>query len=152
MITIRTQDRKRLIDCNKIKVYERIDKKSLFELIKDRFEKEKKPIKWLFETGLMPPHNHIELKTITKEDYYELMQEKHQNEYMIYRLEYEDEFLGNYATKERALEVLDEIQRAIIGKIFIPTKAIHKTVSGFTDMIDTDKIEQLPIVYEMPKE
>jgi len=35
------------------------------------------------------------------------------------------DFLATYATKQRTLEVLDEIEKAIIGKIFIPTFAIE---------------------------
>ena len=43
-----------------------------------------------------------------------------------------------YPTKERCLEVLDEIQDAMIGKLIIP--------------INGQEIHHLPIVYQMPEE
>ena len=54
----------------------------------------------------------------------------------------EYEYLGQYASKERALEVLDEIQ-----KIIAPRGIIKQDKKGIElTMID------VPQVYEMPKE
>lgn len=57
----------------------------------------------------------------------------------------EYEYLGQYKSKERALEILDEIQKILIGK------------RGLISTLDKDKIEFIPfenqsVVYEMPKE
>ena len=53
--------------------------------------------------------------------------------------------LGKYRTKERALEVLDEIQRQLIGKKGLITTQDKKGIEfiPFTDTV---------VVYEMPKE
>jgi hypothetical protein len=54
--------------------------------------------------------------------------------------------LGTYATKERALEVLDEIQQHVLGKVILqsPELAHMKTRE--------EEILELPTVYIMPKE
>ena len=54
--------------------------------------------------------------------------------------------LGTYKSKERALEVLDEIQIAILGKVLIPTPMFGGNAE------DYNRIETLSTVYEMPKE
>ena len=61
------------------------------------------------------------------------------------------EFLGIYKSKERALEVLDEIQNAITAQFYISTdyKAALRNIDNTEEMID--KLNQM-IVYEMPKE
>ena len=59
--------------------------------------------------------------------------------------------LGIYKTKERALEVLDEIQVAVLGKILIPDNYMPNPYSEVETM-HYDRIQQLPLVYEMPKE
>jgi hypothetical protein len=66
--------------------------------------------------------------------------------------------LGTYSSQERALEVLDEIQVAVIGKILIPTQRFEideiltvGTSNPYVEINET-KIETLPTVYEMPKE
>ena len=60
----------------------------------------------------------------------------------IYAYEYFGEYchstyLGEYPTKERCIEVLDEIQQAFIGKLLIP--------------INGQEIKHLPDVYQMPE-
>ena len=63
--------------------------------------------------------------------------------------------LGTYATKKRALEVLDEIEIAIIGKILIPTPVPKDYMPKPFSVMTTSPngaIELLPLVYEMPKE
>ena len=65
--------------------------------------------------------------------------------------------LGHYKTKKRALEVLDEIEQYIIGKIIIPTsyseRVDHLTVGSNLYVEKTNyKIETLPTIYQMPKE
>ncbi len=54
-------------------------------------------------------------------------------------------YAGKYKTKERALEVLDEIQRQLIGKKGLITTQDKKGIEfiPFTDTV---------VVYEMPKE
>jgi len=70
---------------------------------------------------------------------------------MPYRISYM--VLGTYATKERALAVLDEIEIAVVGKILLPTYELenknNRLVKG--NLIKEDVIT-LPQVYHMPKE
>ena len=67
-------------------------------------------------------------------------------------------YLGTYKTKERALEVLDEIQNILKPKVFIePIKVDKMLESGLNDLVlhteNVSKIEQLDTyVYEMQKE
>lgn len=61
-----------------------------------------------------------------------------------------DVFMGEYATTKRALEVLDEINNAILTN-----KVLELTVNKIpVDVLDTEKASKLfkDIVYEMPKE
>lgn len=69
------------------------------------------------------------------------------------------EFLGTYKTKERALEVLDEIQELLMPKIVFkdegrdyitPQGQIYKL--NIIQPINTDMQELSSYVYEMPKE
>jgi len=61
--------------------------------------------------------------------------------------------LGTYPTEQRALEVLDEIQQAIIGVLIIPHELTYKTPYFENELTVThEEIKQLPTVYEMPKE
>ena len=61
--------------------------------------------------------------------------------------EYED--LGTYKTKERALEVLDEIQNAILGIISLEDKK-KKKIKQYTGVACLSKVTNC-LVYEMPK-
>ena len=88
------------------------------------------------------------------------------SEFDIYALNYanNDIIIGTYQTKERALEVLDDIQNIVNAKTIIkfntlvPTKHIKRV----KDAIDKNSIIELPdyeikklvgvIVYEMPEE
>lgn len=63
--------------------------------------------------------------------------------------------IGKYKTKEKALEILDEIQNIISGKTIL--KSFDNVTSNFNDKVIIKpcevKIEQLnTYVYEMPKE
>ena len=51
---------------------------------------------------------------------------------------------GKYKTKERALEVLDEIQQIINGEITM-SKSVESQIVGYEKIIELN-------VYEMPKE
>ena len=69
--------------------------------------------------------------------------------------EVSEHHLGTYKTKERALEVLDEIQVYVVGKILIPTDYSgynFDDTSPVNGSVVMDKIEILPTVYNMPKE
>lgn len=88
------------------------------------------------------------------------------SEFDIYALNYanNDIRIGTYQTKERALEVLDDIQNIVNAKTiikfntFVPTEHIKRV----KDAIDKNSIIELPnyeikklvgvIVYEMPEE
>jgi hypothetical protein len=63
--------------------------------------------------------------------------------------------LGTYPTKERALEVLDEIEAASMGRLVIPEPLIEEHHWAFKNRtiiqpIGQNKIEILPFVYQMP--
>ena len=64
-------------------------------------------------------------------------------------------YLGAYATEKRALEVLDEIQEKVNGKILIsqnPTPNENHFSYVYNGHIDNSNIVIIPTVYEMPKE
>ena len=73
--------------------------------------------------------------------------------------------LGHYKTKERALEVLDEIQKILTGRLIIKTnrKVGSKDLNKLANFFDTKYVindnefefiqpEATNIIYEMPKE
>lgn len=73
--------------------------------------------------------------------------------------------LGTYATEERALEVLDEIQKILIGRLIIKTnrKVGSKDLNRLANFFDTKYVindnefefiqpEATNIIYAMPKE
>ncbi len=69
--------------------------------------------------------------------------------------------LGTYKTKERALEVLDEIQKLLMPKMIYHTNNVefipdYQTTTGgkLVSKNDDSKMEymNMPIVYSMPKE
>ena len=64
-----------------------------------------------------------------------------QEGYTIYYDDSIDNMLGTYATKERALEVLDEIQRLITDLQYMSYAIPNDKFTGYR-----------PNVYEMPKE
>ena len=70
-----------------------------------------------------------------------------------------------YKTKERALQVLDEIQNALVGKVIVETKAMikQKDKEALKEMVEEKTIVKSPavdiktlnqncVVYELPKE
>lgn len=59
--------------------------------------------------------------------------------------------LGTYKTKERALEVLDDIQNIIIGK-YMTNLSFEASFSKFDDEEEARKTLIAMAVYEMPKE
>lgn len=56
--------------------------------------------------------------------------------------------LGTYATKERALEVLDEIEQHVVGKMLIKESITMPTLDFVYNPYEPSKVE----VYRMPKE
>jgi hypothetical protein len=79
----------------------------------------------------------------------------------IYIIPYNDEYfspivvdtfeVGSYRTKERALEVLDEIQSIIIGKYAISLDMKSALSEGITPK-EAEKMLLQMAVYEMPKD
>lgn len=71
---------------------------------------------------------------------------------------YSTVILGTYATKERALEVLDEIEMVCVGKVLISANPLpnkdHWVYQNKNIVLpkDKDTIEVLPLIYQMPKE
>lgn len=63
----------------------------------------------------------------------------------------EYELLGTYSTKERALEVLDEIQNILICKQMISLDYKNALGSNFTTK-EIQEILRTTSIYEMPKE
>ena len=74
---------------------------------------------------------------------------KIENEYWIVDL-CDDTVLGEYKTKQRTLEVLDEIQNAILGIICLEDIEEQKIKKYTGNAILSKKSNN--IVYEMPKE
>lgn len=62
------------------------------------------------------------------------------------------DLLATYATQDRAIEVLDEIQKHVIGKLIIPHEREVVFGDGQKMTFYENDIQQLPSVYEMPKE
>lgn len=61
--------------------------------------------------------------------------------------------LGIYVNEERALEVLDEIQKILIPKIQVTSEFKKSDLTGNCNWIDKKEIMQFnTYVYEMPKE
>lgn len=71
-------------------------------------------------------------------------------EYIFYLLANKGTKIGEYKTKERALEVLDEIQNIIIGK-YMTNLNFEASFSKFDDE-EARKTLIAMGVYEMPKE
>lgn len=69
-----------------------------------------------------------------------------------------DNMLGTYATKERALEVLDEIQKLIKPQLLVRRNDDNEKVllgalqKGVTQKLDMEFKKLSTYVYEMPKE
>lgn len=67
----------------------------------------------------------------------------------------EDDYiiLGTYTTKERALEVLDEIQKILTPKIQVTPEFRKSDLTGNCQWIDKQELIQYnTYVYEMPEE
>lgn len=71
--------------------------------------------------------------------------------YIVDRYDFERaNILGTYKTKERALEVLDEIQNAILGILSLEDIEEQK-IKKYTGFACLSKVTNC-LVYEMPKE
>lgn len=71
--------------------------------------------------------------------------------YIVDRYDFERaNILGTYKTKERALEVLDEIQNAILGILSLEDIEEQK-IKQYTGFACLSKVTNC-LVYEMPKE
>lgn len=84
------------------------------------------------------------------------------NKYTLYAdaIGFEDYVLGTYPTESRALEVLDEIQKHVVGKVVIPNTWSTGNLETYIKngliipeiAFQEPRIQYLPTVYEMPKE
>ena len=129
---VRTQNREKLVNVEKFNI-NTLD----FNIYGTNSEKKKE---WLAKNKKpffrsKSKHNHIANK-----EAFEIV-------YNVAICSDNSDLLATYPTKERAMEVLDEIQEHIIGKIFIPTPVLEHDWE-----LPSAKIEHLPIVYQMPKE
>lgn len=157
---IRSQNKELLIDCNKIEISTSIDTVRLNKMIKESLKQAQRPLKWAFKTKI--PHlisnryvDDVRVAKITENEYIELMGEKHRENYRLFHLVNRNYTLGTYSTKERVLEVLDEIEKHIIGKIILPTTMTKHNFENTTSLnvIECNsEIQSLPTVYEMPLE
>lgn len=81
-----------------------------------------------------------------------------QEGYTIYYDDSIDNMLGTYATKERALEVLDEIQNILKPQLLVrrnddnDKELLGALQKGVTQKLDMEFKELSTYVYEMPKE
>jgi hypothetical protein len=133
---VRNQQRDRLIDVNEFSIIESFNEIDLFNDCKKRFETTVNPVnrraRYAFEKQEI-----VEVREIDWYEFYEVEKEKHRNDYLGWLIKSADTVLATYPTKERCLEVLDEIQQAMIGKLMIP--------------FNGQEIHHLPIVYQMPE-
>jgi len=149
MIVIRTQDRMALYKCSEIFIEELTNYTKLNEFVEKRYEQEEKPIILLVSSF----GNKIK-REITKAEYISIKTSEFKTKFKRYVITgNEHEYLGTYTTKERALEVLDEIQIAIVGTFYIPQdNSFDYGVSPIHVPSYQSSITALPSVYEMPKE
>ena len=79
--------------------------------------------------------------------------EYQEDDYGFYLFGWNDKFegtrLATYKSKERALEVLDEIQNIIIGK-YMTNLSFEASFSKFDDEEEAKKTLMAMAVYEMP--
>ena len=79
-----------------------------------------------------------------------------QEEWIVYTFEYTGMIrLGAYTTKERALEVLDEIEQHTVGKMFISENVPRYNFEDGSHVYILEGNHQqinLPSIYQMPKE
>lgn len=73
----------------------------------------------------------------------------------VYTVVGDETLLGKYSTRERALEVLDEIQNALVGKVVVePKQSKSKKEDGILEAqpVNIKPLNQNCVVYQMPKE
>lgn len=63
-----------------------------------------------------------------------------------------DIYFATYKTKERALQVLDEIQNALVGKIETKQSKSKKEDELTTQTTNVKPLNQNCVVYELPRE
>lgn len=77
-----------------------------------------------------------------------------EEEKIIYSIIADEQSVGIYETQQRALEVLDEIQNALVGKVNIEQKQ-YKTKSGSVvaeaEPTNIKPLNQNCVVYQMPE-
>ena len=130
MLSIRTQDRMSLVPYDSVIYILKSDKK---ELIEKLYEKNCERI----NINVEPTNPHYFDASMARK-----YAENNYRELDIRQIVCGDITLGTYKTKERALEVLDEIEEAILSqtKVFINEDGLEYHSISFT------------IIYEMPKE
>lgn len=80
------------------------------------------------------------------------------NEILVYKESEQSTIVGRYKTKERALEVLDEIQNILKPQLLVRRNDDNDKVllgalqKGVTQKLDMEFKELSTYVYEMPKE
>lgn len=77
-----------------------------------------------------------------------------EKEKTVYIIVADEKMVGEYKTQERALQVLDEIQNALVGKFMVEVK---QSKSKKEDELPTQPTNVKPlnqncVVYELPKE
>jgi hypothetical protein len=137
---IRSQDRKKLLQCNNVH-YEHKEKYT------DRYIALEEDVKRNFGNYTNPKTNARIQNRYEALEY--LDNHKEYDDLYIIRTYIQDdsELLGSYETEERALEVLDEIQRNIID-----SNVTQYEYYNSQDGLKTEYTYKLKIVYEMPKE
>ena len=88
-----------------------------------------------------------------------------EKEKTVYIIVADEKMIGEYKTHERALQVLDEIQNALVGKIVVEPKypvkqkeekALKEMVEEKTivksQAVDIKTLNQNCVVYELPRE
>ena len=72
----------------------------------------------------------------------------------IYTIIADEQCVGRYETQQRALEVLDEIQNALVGKVIVePKQSKTKKEDGILEAqpVNIKPLNQNCVVYQMPE-
>lgn len=75
-----------------------------------------------------------------------------EKEKTVYIIVADEKMIGEYKTHERALQVLDEIQNALVGKVETKQSKSKKEDEILTYTASVIPLNQNCVVYELPKE
>lgn len=164
MLSIRTQDRMALVPYNsKLSIeynHYKIANKDEIEKVSNENKKLRNKLMYEAEQEKTNIAKNLAITTLEKrweEQKKEIPKETYNEWHIKSNGESDYGILGIYKTKERALEVLNEIEKYVVGKLLIPisTYEMREELTFATNPymnVPSQDIVILPIVYQMPKE